>query len=96
MHHLAFDSELLPFRQNRPALGPLFRLPSECNGEIREPCAGNPHYVCVQGATPPLRYADSPLERPVAERRDATPHHACDSESLPDRQNRPALGPVLR
>lgn len=81
MFHLAFDSELLPFRQNRPALGPKFRLPSECNGEIREPCAGNPLlFLLCQGATPPLRYADSPLERPVAERRDAMTPPAPDSE----------------
>ena len=29
--HRALDSEVPPYRQNRPAIGPLYRLPSECN-----------------------------------------------------------------
>ena len=50
----------------------------------------------LRGLRPLAAYAASPLDRPVAERRDATYHQATDRSRLPSKHQTPAYEPTSR
>ena len=78
MFHLAFEVPLLPLTQNRPALPLFLKLPRESQ-RTRQPTRRESLLFIFKGGLRPLAaYAASPLERPVAERREPKYHPATE------------------
>lgn len=75
MFHLALPVPLLPLTYQRPALPLFLKLPRESQENMTAHAPRIP--ACFQKGTSPLAaYAASPLERPLAERREPMLHQA--------------------
>ena len=74
MFHLVLPEPLLPLTYQRPALPLFLKLPRESQQNMTARAPRIP--ACFHKGTSPLAaYAASPLERPLAERREPKFHH---------------------
>lgn len=82
MFHLALPVPLLPLTYQRPPLALFLKLPRESQQNMTARAPRIP--ACFHKGTSPLAaYAASPLERPLAERREPMYHLALPVPWLP-------------